>query len=1148
VAIAAEPIAGPKAGPFSVTASVGYLSTVFHMTNQPGPAADIKVLGGDSQDTRTGSAYSRPLQVLVTDSHGNPVGGAPVTFTAPASGPSAAFDASATVLTGATGIATGPVLIGNDIPGSFVIIASIQGLASSASFHLDVTPQNTPPLVTLPDPSGQANDYFGISVASLGDEVLVGARGVNNNAGAAYLYNTAGQLLHTFTDPNSQTFDFGSSVALSGNDVLIGAPGAPRSGAAFLYDTSGQLLQTFQTPDPTYSGFGAAVALSGSEVLIGGATRTGAFRFDPTVFGAAYLFNTSGQLLQTFQNQNAPNLLGEGVALSGSNLLLADPVTADLFNSSGQLLETLSDPSAQQYSGLSAAVTSSAGDMLVGANGDNNGQGAAYLFNSSGQLLQTFLDPSNNGQSFGSSLSFAGSEVLVGAQGDYGFQGAAYLFNTAAQVLQTFVDPNGVTGDMFGESVAQSQSLFSTNIVVGAPGVNGNQGAAYLYQDCALARLGPTDQSVPVATSFPTQPGVFVTDASGNPLAGVPVTLTVNNGTSAGPGGGAGAAFADGSVRFTVSSNDHGEALAPPLIANTVAGSYSITAVTGNTSTNFTLTNTAGAPANVSVFAGGSQNTPVGSAYGSRFQVLVTDSFGNPVVGAPVSFAVPEFGASGSFDAGAVAPTSTESVATGGVAPQIIAILIGAKVPSDVVGIATTQVFFANHTPGPFSVTATVPGVSAPATFSLTNTTVPAAIKVIAGSGQKATVNTGFGQRLQARVTDAAGNPVSGITVDFEVPGTGPSGVFAGPSQAVTGANGVVRAPALIAGTAAGTFVVNAWVADVATPAVFTLTNTAGAANAINVVAGSPQSATVGTRYKTALQAQVLDSFNNPVSNQKVTFTIVSTAGGAGGTFIGGKTTVVETTTVQGIATAPTLLAGRLTGPFTVMATVNGVSTPARFSLTNHAAPAHDPAAGPPQSAVVGQAYAGPLTARVRDAYGNPIQGVVVIFSAPGQGPSGSFSGSPTASAVTNAQGVATTSPFTANTKAGSFLVTVSAKGVPSSTIKLTNLPGPAAVLTAVPGYPSMVSKSAVFAGPQIQVTDAYGNLLSGVIVTFTVQSNASSGAGAAFNNHQTTAAAVTSREGVARAPRFHATAGSGVFTIQASVGGISEEIQLTVT
>jgi adhesin/invasin len=89
----------------------------------------------------------------------------------------------------------------------------------------------------------------------------------------------------------------------------------------------------------------------------------------------------------------------------------------------------------------------------------------------------------------------------------------------------------------------------------------------------------------------------------------------------------------------------------------------------------------------------------------------------------------------------------------------------------------------------------------------------------------------------------------------------------------------------------------------------------------------------------------------------------------------------------------------------------------------------------------VGQAYATRLKAQVVDQYGNPLSGLTVTFTAPASGPGGSFGGNRTATAVTNALGVATAPGFTANSKAGAFTVTAAIKGLNTKgSFNLTNL------------------------------------------------------------------------------------------------------------
>ena len=289
-------------------------------------------------------------------------------------------------------------------------------------------------------------------------------------------------------------------------------------------------------------------------------------------------------------------------------------------------------------------------------------------------------------------------------------------------------------------------------------------------------------------------------------------------------------------------------------------------------------------------------------------------------------------------------------------------------------------------------------------------------IAATAGTPQSATISTAFATALQATVKDTSNNPVSGATVTFAAPGSGPSGTFAGGlTTATTNASGVATAAVFTANSTAGSYTVTASVSGANTPASFSLTNNAGTPTSVAATAGSTQNATVNTAFATALQATVKDAGNNPVSGVTVTFAAPGT--GASGTFAGGVNTA--TTNSSGVATAPAFTANSTTGSYSVTASVVGVSTPASFSLTNTPVPPASitASAGTPQTATIGAAFATLLQATVKDASNNPVSGVNVTFAAPGTGASGTFGGS--ATVTTDSSGVATAPTFTRQQHSG---------------------------------------------------------------------------------------------------------------------------------
>jgi hypothetical protein len=312
--------------------------------------------------------------------------------------------------------------------------------------------------------------------------------------------------------------------------------------------------------------------------------------------------------------------------------------------------------------------------------------------------------------------------------------------------------------------------------------------------------------------------------------------------------------------------------------------------------------------------------TPQSAALNTSFSaplVATVTMGGLPVSGAFVTFTAPATGASGTFTTSA---SNTETDTT------------------DATGIATSSVFTANGTIGADVVTASVAGVTATTSYSLTNTSgPPASITATSGSLQDATVSTAFGAPLVATVVDSNQNPVSGASVTFTAPATGASGVFASNSSNTetdtTNASGQATSSAFTADATAGAYTVTATVAGVATAANFQLTNVTGALVSIAATSGTPQSTPVLANFSAPLVATVVDGNQNPISGVMVTFEVPAT--GAGGTFAGGVNTAK--TDASGVATSAAFTANGSVGTYTVTATVASGAEPTNFVLNNTA-------------------------------------------------------------------------------------------------------------------------------------------------------------------------------------------------------------------
>ncbi|MEI4884154.1 Ig-like domain-containing protein, partial [Klebsiella pneumoniae] len=83
----------------------------------------------------------------------------------------------------------------------------------------------------------------------------------------------------------------------------------------------------------------------------------------------------------------------------------------------------------------------------------------------------------------------------------------------------------------------------------------------------------------------------------------------------------------------------------------------------------------------------------------------------------------------------------------------------------------------------------------------------PAKVTVVGGNGQSTPINSTYGTLLQVEVTDAYGNPVTGVAVTFSASQSGASGTFNAVATVPTNALGIATAPAFTANDKAGTFV-----------------------------------------------------------------------------------------------------------------------------------------------------------------------------------------------------------------------------------------------------------------------------------------------------------------------------------------------------
>ena len=1002
-------------------------------------------------------------------------------------------------------------------------------------------------------PLGVTRAWFSGGVLA-GDYVLVaggdtGACCVGVNS--AQLYNPATQSW-TSTPPMGEKRIYGAAAVLaSGTQILVAGgfsccsnPAYTHASAEIFDLTTGSWFTTASMTNPRY-GHTLTRLQDGTVLAAGGGQYGGVLAFNSAerytpastltvsatggsgqsaVVGNAYASPLSATVKDS---SGAPvsgvlvtfNVVGSyaSASFASGGLYGSGPTTTAMTNASGVATSTAMTANTTAGSFTVSTQVSQAGTIATFALTNKAGAAAGISSNSAPP------------QSAAVNTAFA-NRLAVTVRDTYG--------NLASGVTVTLTPPaTGASGTFAGgvntavtdAAGLATSGLFTANGTTGSYSVAANVAGVSASAQFLMTNTPPaatagsitatsgSGQSTIAGTAFASPLVATVKDSTGALMSGATVTFTAPAATQAS------GTFAGGGTTATAISNSSGLATSPVFTANTTTGSYAVAASVAGVSTaaTFQLTNTA-QPAPTITPVSGSASTLVNSAFANPLVANLKDGIGNPKVGVLVTFTAPATGASVSF--------------TNGITTAY----------TDANGNAVSQKITANNTAGSYVITASAAGVTTPATFNMVNSVnAPASITATGGSAQSVAVNTAYPTKLSATVKDSSGNPLSNVTVTFTAPSSGASVSFGAgfTTTAVTNASGVATASAMTANTTAGAFSVYAQVSGVTTYGTFTLTNKPGAANSISATGGTPQSATVSTAFSSALSATVRDNYGNLVSGVTVTFT--APASGASGTFAGGVATGV--TNASGVATSTAFTANSTSGAYSVTATAPGITSPTQFLLTNNAAATAasiTATGGTPQTATVNAAFTTALSATVKNSSGTPMSGVTVTFNAPTTGASLTFAGN-VVTAVTNASGVATSAKMTANTVAGTYVVTASVAGVATpASFAMTNKAGAASTIAASSGTPQSATVSTAFASPlAATVKDASGNPVSGVTVTFAAPTTGASGA---FAGNATTA--VTNASGVATSAVFTANATTGTYSVTAAVSGVTAKASFALT
>ena len=564
-----------------------------------------------------------------------------------------------------------------------------------------------------------------------------------------------------------------------------------------------------------------------------------------------------------------------------------------------------------------------------------------------------------------------------------------------------------------------------------------------------------------------------VADTEGNAIANTEVTFTLPE---------------DVKANFTLS--DGGKAItdaegkAKVTLKGTKAGAHTVTAsMTGGKSeqlvVNF-IADTLTAQVNLNVTEDNFIANNVGM---TRLQATVTDGNGNPLANEAVTFTLPA-DVSASFTLGQ-----------------------GGSAITDINGKA--EVTLSGTKSGTYPVTVSVNNYGVSDTKQVTLIADAGTAKLASlTSVYSFVVSTTEGATMTASVTDANGNPVEGIKVNFR--GTS---VTLSSTSVETDDRGF--AEILVTSTEVGLKTVSASLADKPTEVISRLLNAKADINSATITSLEIPEGQLMVAQDVAVKAHVNDQFGNPILNESVTFSAEPPE------HMTISQNIVSTDT-HGIAEVS--MTPERNGSYMVKASLaNGASLEKQLEAIDEklTLTASSPLIG------VYAPTGATLTATLTSANGTPVEGQVINFSVTPEG--ATLSGG---KVRTNSSGQAPV-VLTSN-KVGTYTVTASFhNGVTiqtQTTVKVTGNSSTAHVASFIADPSTIAATNSDLSTLKATVEDGSGNLIEGLTVYFALKSGSAT---------LTSLTAVTDQNGIATTSVKGAMTGSVTVSAVTTAGGM---------
>lgn len=564
-----------------------------------------------------------------------------------------------------------------------------------------------------------------------------------------------------------------------------------------------------------------------------------------------------------------------------------------------------------------------------------------------------------------------------------------------------------------------------------------------------------------------------VADTEGNAIANTEVTFTLPE---------------DVKANFTLSDGGKvitdAEGKAKVTLKGTKAGAHTVTAsMTGGKSeqlvVNF-IADTLTAQVNLNVTEDNFIANNVGM---TRLQATVTDGNGNPLANEAVTFTLPA-DVSASFTLGQ-----------------------GGSAITDINGKA--EVTLSGTKSGTYPVTVSVNNYGVSDTKQVTLIADAGTAKLASlTSVYSFVVSTTEGATMTASVTDANGNPVEGIKVNFR--GTS---VTLSSTSVETDDRGF--AEILVTSTEVGLKTVSASLADKPTEVISRLLNASADVNSATITSLEIPEGQVMVAQDVAVKAHVNDQFGNPVAHQPVTFSAEPSS-----QMIISQNTV--STNTQGVAEVT--MTPERNGSYMVKASLpNGASLEKQLEAIDEklTLTASSPLIG------VYAPTGATLTATLTSANGTPVEGQVINFSVTPEG--ATLSGGKVRTNSSDQAPVVLTS-----NKVGTYTVTASFhNGVTiqtQTTVKVTGNSSTAHVASFIADPSTIAATNTDLSTLKATVEDGSGNLIEGLTVYFALKSGSAT---------LTSLTAVTDQNGIATTSVKGAMTGSVTVSAVTTAGGM---------